>query len=104
MDNINEVLKILEGALQHNVRKAADYAGLLAEKLESDGEMRQAGMLRQKLARVPAQTLAPLSLQHSLPVDSESQLHTLDEERPVCADISLVLPEAEGRENVHVGS
>jgi hypothetical protein len=30
----------------------------LAEKLESDGEMRQAGMLRQKLARVPAQTLA----------------------------------------------
>lgn len=93
MNYLNEVLKILEGALQHNVRKAADYAGLLAEKLESDGEIRQASMLRQKLARVPAQTLAPLSLQHSLPVDSESQLHTLDEEWPVRIDISLVLPE-----------
>lgn len=93
MNHLNEVLKILEGALQHNVRKATDYASLLAEKLESDGEIRQASMLRQKLARLPAQTLAASSMQHSLPVDSESQLHTLDEELPARDDISLVLPE-----------
>lgn len=94
MDHLSEVLKILEGALQHNVRKAADYAGLLAEKLEKDGELRQAGMVRQRLAKAPMQTLSPAAAaQVALPVDSDSQLRTLDEERPIVADIDLVLPE-----------
>lgn len=92
MDNLSEVLKILEGALQHNVRKAADYASLLADKLEEKGETRQAAMIRQKLARVPQETFSPASLSHSLPVDSESQLHTLDEERPRLKDIELAMP------------
>lgn len=93
MNHLNEVLKILEGALQHNARKAADYAGLLAEKLAAEGEQRQAGMIRQKLARTPAQTLSPTTLQNSLPVDSESQQHTVDEELTTPEEIDLVLPE-----------
>ena len=93
MDHLSEVLKILEGALQHNVRKAADYASLLATKLESDGLVRQATMIRQKLARIPQQTFSPTSLDRSLPVDSESQLQTLDEELPSINDIDLVLPD-----------
>lgn len=92
MDNLSEVLKILEGALQHNVRKAADYAALLADKLEEKGEMKQASMIRQKLARVPQELFSPASMSHSLPVDSESQLHTVDEERPNITDIELALP------------
>jgi SpoVK/Ycf46/Vps4 family AAA+-type ATPase len=93
MNHLSEVLKILEGALQHNVRKAADYAGLLADKLESDGNARQATMIRQKLARVPKQMFSPAAMEHSLPVDSESQLQTLDEELPSSGDIELVLPD-----------
>ena len=93
MDHLSEVLKILEGALQHNARKASDYAGLLADKLELDGEARQASMVRQRLSKAPMQTLSPSAQNFSLPVDSESQLHTLDEERPQPSDISLVLPD-----------
>lgn len=93
MDHLSEVMKILEGALQHNVRKATDYAGLLADKLESDGNTRQAIMIRQKLARVPKQTFSPAAMEHSLPVDSESQLQTLDEEMPSLGDIELALPD-----------
>lgn len=105
MENLSEVLKILEGALQHNVRKAADYAGLLAEKLEQAGEPRQAAMIRQKLARTPLETFSPASLEHSLPVDSESRLHTLDEERPRLADIELALPDTvRHRLNEFIGS
>lgn len=93
MDHLSEVLKILDGALQHNVRKATDYAGLLADKLEEDGMSKQAGMIRQRLARIPRQTLAPTAVENLLPVDSESLLYTLDEERPALSDIHLTLPE-----------
>lgn len=105
MENLSEVLKILEGALQHNVRKAADYAGLLAEKLEQAGEARQAAMVRQKLARTPQETFSPANLNNALPVDSESRLHTLDEEQPDSKDIDLVLPETvRQRLNEFIGS
>lgn len=93
MENLSEVIKILEGALQHNIRKAADYAGLLADKLEQQGEIRQANIVRQKLARAPQETFSPTSIANTLPVDSESQLHTVDEERPRASDIELALPE-----------
>jgi SpoVK/Ycf46/Vps4 family AAA+-type ATPase len=75
------------------VRKAADYAGLLAEKLEERGEVHQASMIRQKLARVPEETFSPTSLERSLPVDSETRLNTVDEESPRREDIELALPE-----------
>jgi MoxR-like ATPase len=92
MEYLSEVIKIIEGALQHNVRKAADYAGLLADKLDENGENKQAAMIRQRLARVPQETFSPAAINHSLPVDSESQLRTLDEEKPSIGDIALVLP------------
>lgn len=93
MDHLSEVLKILDGALQHNVRKAADYAGLLADKLDEDGQGKQASMIRQRLARVPRQTLAPTVVENLLPIDSESQLYTVDEELPDLSEIHLTLPE-----------
>lgn len=93
MNHLSEVLKILEGAIQHNVRKAADYAGLLADKLDKDGDKQQASLIREKLARIPRQTFSPQSLQDTLPIDSDSRLHTVDEERPRLEDIQLALPE-----------
>lgn len=94
MDHISEVLKILEGALQHNLRKAADYAGLLADKLDEDGQSSHAAMIRKRLARVPQEAFSPTSLAHSLPVDSESRMNTVDEERPSKDDTALELPES----------
>lgn len=93
MEYLSEVIKIIEGALQHNVRKAADYAGLLADKLEEDGESKQAAIIRKRLARVPQEAFSPAALQHGLPVDSESQLRTLDEEKPSVEDVELLLAE-----------
>lgn len=92
MNHLSEVLKILEAAIQHNVRKAADYAGLLADKLENEGERQQACLIREKLARIPQQSFSPQSSQDSLPIDNDSRMHTVDEERPRFDDISLVLP------------
>ncbi len=93
MNHLSEVLKILEGAIQHNVRKAVDYAGLLADKLEQDGDRRQASLIREKLSRVPQQMLSPQSANEALPVDAESRLSTLDESRPRSDEIDLVLSE-----------
>lgn len=94
MDHLSEILKIIDGALQHNVRKAADYAGLLADKLDEGGNTKQALMIRKRLARVPRQTLAPTSVENALPIDSESQLTTLDEELPRLDGTHVLLPDA----------
>lgn len=94
MNHLSEVLKILEGAIQHNLRKASDYAGLLADKLENEGERQQASLIREKLARIPQQSFSPQSLQNALPVDAESRMNTVDEDRPRLGDVQLALPES----------
>lgn len=103
MDHLSEVLKILDGALRANASMAANYAGLLADKLEEGGNRQQAKQIRERLARAPAAVASVqdaargISL-NNLPVDGESRLHTVDVSRPAAADIALVLPNAiEGR-------
>ncbi len=84
---------------------AANYAGLLADKLEQSGERKQATQIRARLARAPQ---ARASAQDgtrgfsygNLPVDGESRLHTVDVSRPIHSDLNLVLPSAiRGRVN-----
>ena len=41
MDYLSEVLKIIEGATKANASMASNYAGLLADKLEQKGEVKQ---------------------------------------------------------------
>lgn len=53
MEHLSEVLKILDGALKSNQSMAANYAGLLADKLERSGSRREASAIRERLARVP---------------------------------------------------
>lgn len=99
MDHLSEVLKILDGALRANASMAANYAGLLADKLEEAGLRQQARQVRERLARAP---VALASVQDAsrgislsnLPVDGESRLHTVDVSQPAPGDISLVLPNA----------
>lgn len=99
MDHLSEVLKILDGALRANAGMAANYAGLLADRLEQAGERQQAQMVRERLARAPA---ALASVQDgargvsfgNLPIDNESRLHTVDVSHPIAQEIDLVLPSA----------
>lgn len=80
---------------------ASSYAGLLADKLEQEGERAQARMVRERLARAPS---AMVSAQDAgagagfsmgkLPTDTESRMHTVDMSRPQADEIHLLLPNA----------
>ncbi|BEP54489.1 hypothetical protein GmRootV118_17330 [Variovorax sp. V118] len=99
MDHLSEVLKILDGALRANASMAANYAGLLADKLEQSGNRQQARQVRERLARAPGALVSVqdgergISL-NNLPVDGESRLHTVDVSQPASHDICLELPSA----------
>lgn len=99
MEYLSEILKILDGALKANASMASNYAGLLADKLESDGNKRQARMIRERLSRAPAALASAQDAAHgfsfsNLPTDGESNLHTVDVSTPALDKGSLLLPSA----------
>ncbi|WP_449302235.1 anti-phage ATPase IteA [Pseudoxanthomonas mexicana] len=98
MDHLSEVLKILDGALKANASLAANYAGLLADKLEKAGDRQQANMIRERLVRAPNSLATAQDASRlggvGLPSDSESRLHTVDIARPATDELRLVLPDA----------
>ncbi|MCC8485744.1 AAA family ATPase [Xanthomonas campestris] len=75
-------MKILDGALRHSSEQAERYAGLLVTKLESDGDLSAARMIRERLAKIPKPAMGS-QLHPRLPQDQESKGFLLDEERPV---------------------
>jgi SpoVK/Ycf46/Vps4 family AAA+-type ATPase len=95
--HLSEVLKILDGALKSNATMSTNYAGLLADKLEQEGEREQAMRIRERLARAPtaiahAQDASRLAV--GLPVDAESRLDTVDMSTPAKGSVALYLPSA----------
>lgn len=99
MEHLSEILKILDGALKANASMASNYAGLLADKLESNGDQRQARMIRERLARAPAALASAQDAANgfsfsSLPTDGESHLHTVDVSNPALDKESLLLSSA----------
>ncbi|MBW5416333.1 anti-phage ATPase IteA [Pseudomonas sp. MAG002Y] len=99
MDYLSEVLKILEGALKANGSMAVNYAGLLADKLERDGERQQARLLREHLARAPKALAHAQDASRGIslgqpPVDGESRLNTIDISHPQPDREALYLPSA----------
>ena len=93
--HLSEVLKILDGALKSNATMSTNYAGLLADKLEQDGEREQAIRIRERLARAPtaiAHAQDASRMAFGLPIDSESRLDTVDISQPVKGTVSLFLP------------
>ncbi len=90
MDHLSEVLRILDGALAHDTRKAVDYASLLAQKLEDEGQLRQARTVRQALAKRPVRSFATADAR-ALPIDEATQAETLDISVPHAGDDRLVL-------------
>jgi DNA replication protein DnaC len=99
VEYLSEILKILDGALKANASMASNYAGLLADKLENDGDKKQARMIRERLARAPvalasAQDAANGLSLSNLPTDGESHLHTVDISYPVLDHELLILSSA----------
>lgn len=99
MEHLSEILKILDGALKANASMASNYAGLLADKLESGGQAKQARMIRERLSRAPAALVGAQDASRgisfgTLPVDGESRLDTVDLSNPTVDSISLLLPSA----------
>jgi SpoVK/Ycf46/Vps4 family AAA+-type ATPase len=99
VEYLSEILKILDGALKANASMASNYAGLLADKLESDGDKRQARMIRERLARAPAALASAQDAANgfsfsNLPTDGESHLHTVDVSQPELEKESLLLSSA----------
>ena len=103
---INELFRIVEGALRLDTDKVRNYTGFLADNLEKEGEKVLAGRLR-KLLEKSDRKLRPSSVNFAaaLPVDGESRFPLV--EHVTCLDESpLVLPEEQWeviREFVGVG-
>jgi hypothetical protein len=77
---ISEIFRIVEGALRLDGEKVRNYALLLAEKLQEDGDESTANRLRRMLQEKSHQ-LRPAKLeQHAPPVDGESRFPLLQKE------------------------
>ena len=77
---LSEVFRIVEGALRLDGEKVRNYALLLAEKLQEDGDETTANRLRRMLQEKGHQ-LRPAKLeQHAPPVDGESRFPLLQKE------------------------
>lgn len=86
-----EILRIIEGGLAKDFKKVANYARMLADKLEKDGEENMAKMILRTLENRPAPTVTMDELL-STPVDQESRLSIVDVERPDTDLGKVVLP------------
>lgn len=74
-----EMLKIIEGAVKMDITKVTNYALLLADKLDNDGEKKIAQSVRKQALNVKNNSIQPTNAQLSaqlkkLPYDKESLL------------------------------
>lgn len=84
---MSEVMKILDAALRHSTDQAARYAGLLATKLEADGEMSQARLIKERLAKMPRPSVgATAASSTSLPHDYETKSPLVEQDFPADVD------------------
>lgn len=80
---MNEVFRIVSGALRLDVEKVRNYTSLLADKLESDGDQASARRLRKMLAENDHQLRpAGASFASALPVDSDSRFPLVERVNP----------------------
>lgn len=71
---MNELFRIVNGALRLDIDKVRNYTSFLADKLEGDGDVASARRLRKMLLEADHQLRpAGVTFARSLPVDSESR-------------------------------
>lgn len=86
-----EILRIIEGGLSKDLKKVYNYAKMLADKLEKDGEDKMAKMILRAIDNRPAATVSMDELL-TTPVDQESRLSIVDVELPAKERTQIVLP------------
>ena len=91
MQFLLEVMKIVEGTVQGDRKKAIAYAEQLVTRLDEAGEAKGAERLRKILSKAPAGAVASagLTLQERLPVDSETRLSLADESLIEAGSVAL---------------
>jgi SpoVK/Ycf46/Vps4 family AAA+-type ATPase len=87
-----EILRIIEGGLSKDTRKVYNYARLLAEKVEKDGDSRTSKMILNAIEKKSAMTIAMDELL-TTPVDQESRLSIVDVAIPLKNETPIVLPQ-----------
>lgn len=80
-----EIIKIVEGALEKDIKKVSSFSRLLAEKLANDGDEQMAKMILALLDKKKSLGTVILDELVTTPVDQESRMNIVD----------LYLPEAE---------
>ncbi len=76
---MNELFRIVNGALRLDVDKVRNYTAFLADKLEKDGDAASAGRLRKMLDESDHQLRpADASFRRTLPVDTDSRFPLIE--------------------------
>ena len=81
MDNrfINELFRIVNGALRLDIEKVRNYTSFLADKLENEGDKTTANRLRKMLKENDHQLRpANMDFTRAVPVDSESRFPLIE--------------------------
>lgn len=97
MPHLLEILKIIEGAVNADPKRAAAYAEQLAVKLDAEGQPRAAASVRRTVSKSRALEVTSARLESRMkapPVDGESRHPLADEDRLESAEAAVVLPEA----------
>jgi SpoVK/Ycf46/Vps4 family AAA+-type ATPase len=94
MQYLLEVLKILDGGMNHDLKKVSAYGEQLAKKLEGSGESEAAVQVRRTIAKAKTGTLelARASGRAAMPVDSESRLSLADVDEIEPESVRVLLP------------
>ena len=103
---LSEIFKIVEGALRLDSTKVRNYAQLLAEKLDANGDQPSARRLR-RLLEEPGNQLRPLRMEQTAlpPVDGESRFPLLERVNARGWEAAVVLADTQAAtvdEFVHV--
>lgn len=85
-----EILRIIEGGLNKDLKKVNNYSRILAEKLEKDGDQKLAKMIIKTLENKPS-TIATMDSLVSTPVDQESRMNIVDIQMPSNTEEEIIL-------------
>lgn len=94
---INELIRIINGALRLDIDKVRNYTAFLAEKLEKDGDKVTAGRLRKMLEDSNHQLRpADMRMTRAIPVDSDSRFPLIERVNlKALQEQTVVLPEGQ---------
>lgn len=92
MKHLLEVMKIVEGAVNADLRKVTAYVDLLASKLADEGDLKAAERIRRVVSggKTTKMELSEASVAPRIPVDGESRLALGDEARYRPEDVHVV--------------